>query len=320
MLSCFIHEHMQEILADWETFASSLTPAADTMSLVQLRDHAETMLRDIAKDIETAQTPQQQEDKSKDMKSPAQATDSAASQHGAGRQASNFTLLQLTAEYRALRASVLRLWLPNVGQMDESTVNQLMRFNEAVDQALAESVVAFSDRSEYMRDLFLAILGHDLRTPLSTVAMAGELFTHPNVESRQVLQVGANVKRSAAFMSAMVDDLLGYAHKHLGSGLPIQREDLDLRDVCEAAINGAGTLYPHHTFKLDVEGELVGAFDRVEVQQLLNNLLANAGQYGSKDAPVTLAGRAEADDVVLSATTTADRPFQPHPLPLSFHR
>ncbi|TFW08131.1 HAMP domain-containing histidine kinase [Oxalobacteraceae bacterium OM1] len=299
MLSRFIREHMQEILTDWEAFARTLTPAAQVMSLEDLRDHAELMLKDIARDIETAQSTQQQEDKSKDMASPAKATESAASQHGAGRHASDFTLLQLTAEYRALRASVLRLWLPYVRQMDDNTVNQLMRFNEAVDQALAESVVAFSNRTEYTRDLFLAILGHDLRTPLSTITLAGDLFARPNLEQKKAAQVGANVKRSAIFMSSMVENLLGYARKHLGSGIPLKCEPIDLRDMCQAAIDAASVLHPDHRFGTDLGAELTGTLDRVRVQQLLNNLLCNAGQYGQKESPVTLAVHAEADDIVV---------------------
>ncbi|TFW00939.1 HAMP domain-containing histidine kinase [Oxalobacteraceae bacterium OM1] len=299
-LSRFIDQHMQEILADWEAFARTLTPAAQVMSLEELRDHAEHLLRDIAKDIETPQSVLQQAQKSKDTSSPPNAAQTAAFLHGAGRQASDFTLLQLTAEYRALRASVLRLWLEHDGHMDSDTVQQLMRFNEAVDQALAESVAAFSARTDYARDLFLAILGHDLRAPLSIISMAGELFTHSNVEPQQATAVAGRVKRSAIFMSAMIDNLLGYARKHLGSGIPIKRENVDLRDVCQAAAEEAGTLYPSHHYETDLDGELTGAFDRIQVQQLFNNLLCNAGQYGAKEFPVTITARPDGNHALVT--------------------
>jgi hypothetical protein len=110
---------MEEILVEWESFARTQLPAATGMSALALRDHAEQILKTLATDIETEQSPREQYEKSKGM-GPEKAG-SAASMHGTLRQVSGFTLPQLIAEFRALRATVLRLWLPRVKHVTEET-------------------------------------------------------------------------------------------------------------------------------------------------------------------------------------------------------
>ena len=135
---------------------------------------------------------------------------SAAFSHGGQRQASDFSLIQLCAEFRALRATVLRLWLPKVGDMTQEVANQMVRFNEAIDQALAESVVSYSSKADQTRELFLAILGHDLRMPLFSMRLAGENLKKPALTADQIAETGDRIRRSTRLMNSMVADLLGF--------------------------------------------------------------------------------------------------------------
>jgi signal transduction histidine kinase len=290
-LDRFIHAHMEDILAEWEAFAQTLLPAAGPMSDLALRDHARQILQDIALDIETTQNPAEQQQKSQGLAADEDDGDSAASIHGALRQASHFSLLQLSAEFRALRATVLRLWLPQVGQMSASTSDQMVRFNEAIDQALAESVVTYSARADQMRELFLAVLGHDLRAPLSSMSIAGELLMRPELAEGKAAEHGARIKRGARLMATMVDDLIGYTSTQLGAGLPTVLAQADLGAICQAAADDAGSTHPLCRFELTLSGELHGQFDPVRLQQLLTNLMTNAAQYGGKDSPVRISAR-----------------------------
>jgi signal transduction histidine kinase len=86
------------------------------------------------------------------------------------RARSGFDINQLVAEYRALRASVLRLWL-DANPLEADGVEDIIRFNEAIDQAIAESVSHFNDQVEQARNLLLGILGHDMRNPLNNMLM-----------------------------------------------------------------------------------------------------------------------------------------------------
>jgi hypothetical protein len=123
------------------------------MDIRALRDHANEMLTVIAADLETPQGQLAQSEKSKGqarVTEPEQPT--AAGEHGAGRAQSGFTVEQMVAEYQALRASVIRLWTSELGALEARDVEDLTRFNEAVDQALAESVARFDRGVEQAKE------------------------------------------------------------------------------------------------------------------------------------------------------------------------
>ena len=140
-LADFIVANREPILVEWEAFARTCTPAAGTMDVVALRDHANAMLTAIAADLRTWQSGAEQEAKGTgDAPVEANEPDTAAEEHGSGRAASGFTVEQMVAEYRALRASVIRLWTKHEGRLETPDLEDLTRFNEAIDQSLAESV------------------------------------------------------------------------------------------------------------------------------------------------------------------------------------
>ena len=287
-LSTFITTRIDKIIGEWESFARKLGPAADTMTTLTLQDHAKGILEAIALDIATTQDATEQWEKSRDLTPGNDATQSAASIHGSLRQASDFSLLQLSAEFRALRATVLRLWLPEVASMSATTVYEMVRFNEAIDQALAESIVTYSAKADQTRELFLAILGHDLRAPLATLTMAGDLLKMESAGREKVGKIGERVRRSSRMMAIMVDDLIGYTRTHLGSGMPVAPRLTDVTEVCHASIEDAHATYPNTSFTFNGSGSMNGYFDSVRLHQLVTNLLVNAAQYGEKHRPVTL--------------------------------
>lgn len=166
----FILENLEPILAEWEVFARSIWPGAAADPLT-LRDHAIQILRAIARDMQSAQTTIQQSDKSKgegDAGAVSDRVTGASDVHAVARARSGFDLLAIVAEYRALRASVIRLWHENAPDCDRRDLVDLTRFNESVDQSLTEAVRSYTATVERSRQMFLAILGHDLRNPLNS--------------------------------------------------------------------------------------------------------------------------------------------------------
>ncbi|WP_394782266.1 sensor histidine kinase, partial [Undibacterium sp.] len=298
-LSHFINEHIEEILVEWDSFARSLQPNAGSKATLAQNDYARQMLAAIALDIDTTENATQQYEKSKGMAPARIGAESAASTHGTQRQVSGYTLVQLTAEYRALRATVLRLWLPTVEQVTEATSHDMIRFNETIDQALAESAVTYSDQATRTRDTFLAILGHDLRSPLTTITMAGDFLSRAEVGNERTLKVGARIKRSAATMTTMVNDLLEYARTQLGGEMPVTLSLANMKEICQSVMNDAGAAHPDCAFELDTSGELVGYFDSVRLHQVFANLLNNAAQYSSRAFPITILAAGGPDAVVV---------------------
>lgn len=305
-LSDFICTHMDEILQQWDTFARKVAPPGNHLSHDALRDHAQTMLDDIARDMRESQSAEERRLKSEGRSEGAGMTGTAAAEHGSQRQAKDFTLLQLSAEFRALRATVLRLWLPNVPRGDPQTVRDLMRFNEGIDQALAESIVAYSRRTQQTRDLFLAVLGHDLRSPLAGMLLAGDMLAQGEVRSEKVAQIGANLARGANVMRHIVDDLIGYTRSQLDEGLPMCPEFCDLHEVLESAIADATATYPGSHYHLRAEPGLVGRYDPTRLYQMFLNLLVNAGRHSRGEAPVIVQACAEADAYVIDITNQGE--------------
>jgi signal transduction histidine kinase len=296
-LSAFITTHIEQILSEWDVYARTLFAVPPPHWI--LRDHAREILLDLTLDMETPQSASEQLEKS--WGQPAEDIDrsSAAAVHGLQRQSTGFTLIQLTSEYRALRATVLRLWLPQIAAFDATVLADVTRFHEALDQALADSVVTYSESADRTRDTFLAILGHDLRSPLFTMAMAGRYFTRPTTDTEGAQEMGARISRSAANMTAMVNDLLAYARTQLGGEIPLNRQRVNVRDTCYAAMEDAQAGHPDCPFALEASGDTVGSFDPARLQQVFSNLLNNAAQYSADTHPVTISVHGHGDEVIV---------------------
>lgn len=154
--SQFIRDHIELILEDWIGFARSLRSASRFNHEV-LRDHAAGILTTIADDLESPQDAQHQEEKSKGM-APPSSNGSEARQHGSARLLDGFSVNDAVAEFRALRASVLRHWAEACKITHAGDIIELTRFNEGIDQAITESLEGFSEDKERSDRLVHALL------------------------------------------------------------------------------------------------------------------------------------------------------------------
>jgi signal transduction histidine kinase len=301
-LATFIQEHFDAILAEWEAFALTLHPAAETMTALALRNHAREILEAMARDLGAAQTDAQQADKSKGWAPALEGKETAAATHGALRHLVGFDLRQLAAEYRALRASVLKLWREHQSMQEDPMLTEITRFNEAVDQALAESIASYSDEVASSRDTFLAILGHDLRSPLSAVSMSAHyLGTAGRVATEGQPALG-RIRQSVLTMSLMIKDLLEYTRTRLGKRIPVSPLMYDVGQVCEAAHDEVQAAHPERVFDLEMDGDLRAEVDPARLGQVLSNLLNNAIQFGAPGFPIILSARGRRDSVTVEVS------------------
>jgi len=300
-LADFILQDMEPILVEWEAFAATLIPAATGMSSLALRDHARQILIAVAKDLRTAQTRHEQSEKSKG-RAPllAGAAETAAQTHAVLRARAGFDVNQLVAEYRALRASVLRLWTDG-HPLDRTSLEDMIRFNEAIDQAVAESVSHFHETVERYRDLLLGMLGHDMRTPLNAIVMTARHLRTLNA-GETISAAAARLMRSGASMQALLDDLTDFNRTNLGLGLKVTPDEIDLAAVAGDEIEQLRGAHPHRQIEFAASGDTRGRFDGTRVQQVIRNLVGNALAYGAQDTPVQVALRAEGDGVCIEVT------------------
>jgi signal transduction histidine kinase len=294
-LSEFILTNKEQILSEWESFARTLLPASQAMNIDELRDHAEGILIAIAKDLEQPQSRAQQAEKSKGRSDPVQATEAKA--HGAVRAGKGFTLAQMMSEFRALRASVLRLWEEK--ESEALDVQELIRFNEAIDQAVAQSSKKFGDDLEHSKDLFLGILGHDLGNPLGAIMMASSQLLR-GADAVNPSKAASRILRSSIRMKEIIGDLLDFTRTRLGTGMPISRKQVHLDEVCRDTAEEMRTLWEGQSIEVHTEGDLAGNWDGPRLGQVLSNLIGNAVAHGAKQAPITVTARGEPDQVVLT--------------------
>jgi len=281
----FILQNMEAILAHWEAFAATRLPAAEIMGPLALRDHAQQILEAIVKDLKTSQTRQAQTDKSMGLVPViSSAVETAAETHAVLRARSGFDINQLAAEYRALRASVLQLWTDRCNPND-IVMDDVIRFGEAMDQALSESISFFSSTVEESRNLLLGMLGHDMRSPLQTIQATSTFLAALNA-GEAISEAAYRLIRSGARMQALMDDLLDFNRSNLGLGIHVNPSEVNLANTLRDEVDMLQVAHPNRRITLEMSGDLHGVWDSLRLQQVLANLVLNALKHGKQDTPV----------------------------------
>lgn len=299
-LADFIEGNSEAIITEWVAFAKTRGPAGGDMNLTALRDHAVEMLQRIVADLRTPQTASEQSEKAKGHSDSTEAEpDTPAEVHGAGRAESGFTVTEMVSEYRALRASVIRLWTRASGTLAGDDLEDLMRFNEAIDQSLAESISRYTENIDRSKEMFMAVLGHDLRTPIGAVIMASQFMLDTETLDATNRTLTTRIVTSARRMNRMVGDLLDFTRSQLGTGVPITRAAMDLAVEAANAVGEARAAHPRSTVTLNTAGDLHGNWDAGRIGQLLANMLGNAVQHGAETSEISVTARGEAKDVVV---------------------
>jgi signal transduction histidine kinase len=299
-LAVFILANREQILAEWEAFALCCTPASGTMDIVALRDHAREMLTVIASDLAMPQSGREQADNDQRRARHADAhVSTAASEHGAGRARSGFTIDQMVAEYRALRASVIRLWTAAKGELAPADLDDLTRFHEALDRSLAESVTRFTHDVEEAKETFLAILGHDLRTPLAAIISSARFMLETGELEEPHLTLAKRIGGSAERSLSMVGALLDFTRSRLGGGIPVVREEVSLGKIVHDVVDEIAAEHPGRAIRVDARDTQHGRWDAARLSQALSNLIGNAVQHGADRSAVTVTVRGDDDRVAI---------------------
>lgn len=281
-LAEFLDGQSDRVLAEAVTFARTI-PILEGCSDAVLEDHFGQIYHAISADIRGPQSRTESIAKSQGHGASVDAG-SAASVHGSARAASGLRSSQVVAEYRAMRSSVLRLWADaHVAGPDNAS--DIFRFNEAVDQAIYESVLSFDTAVEQSRQVFLGVLGHDLRSPLNSITLTAALIqrTAPQALSGPV---GVRVKATKR-MTALLDSLLEYNRSSLGVGMLVDKKPGDFAQAIAEELEILQAARPGQALSHHVSGTTDGRFDANKVREAIANLVNNAVRYCSDgEAPV----------------------------------
>lgn len=293
----FIAANSKRIISEWAEFARTCDPAMD---LEQRRDHVEGMLKAIAIDLDTPQTKGEQKEKSKGNEDAHVDSNTAATAHGTDRAAIGYTPAEMMSEFRALRASVLRLWSEAQGDFDRASVDDVTRFNEAIDQILAESMTRYAQDVDRSKELFLGALGHDLRNPLGAIMMSATVMMTQEGPDWPHLKTVSRIVRSGTRMNEIIGDLLDFTRTRLGAGIPVVRADMDMETIARQTVDEITAFHPGCIVHFEASGPLRGQWDKGRIGQALSNLVGNAYQHGLENAPIEVTLRGEPDQVVLT--------------------
>jgi signal transduction histidine kinase len=288
-LAEFIVANRKPILAEWEEFARTCEPASSRMGIAALRDHADGILTMIAADLRTPQDAAEQSKKSKGAAaddSPGRET--AAEEHGSGRAESGFSVAQMVAEYRALRASVLRLWTESRGELAPEDVEQVTRFNEAIDQSLAESVVRYSEQLDRAQEISLAIMGHDLRTGLAAIRASASALLETQRLEEPAATLASRIAETTDGAAHAVGILLDFTRSRLGEGIPVHRAEASIATLVRDVAAGIAAAHPERRFSVEAASEEPGEWDVERISQALANVIENAARHGTAGTPVTV--------------------------------
>jgi len=300
-LADFILTNRAAILSEWEAFAWTCAPASGSMSIMALSDHASEMLTVIAEDLKTPQDAIEQSEKSKGHSRPTDTSErTAAEKHGTGRAESGFTMDQMVAEYRALRASVIRLWTKEQGELRPVDLQDMTRFNEAIDQSLAESITRFTQDLDKSKEMFLAILGHDLRTPIGAVMTSAKFMIETKELTEPHLTLTTRIVSASTRMNHMVGALLDFTRSRLGGGIPIAPAPMNMGKVVHDVVDEISAAHPDRGIEVDARGSLRGEWDCARISQVVSNLIVNALDHGSDRTAVKVTVHGDDKEITIS--------------------
>lgn len=274
-LADFLDAEREQVLLAAATFAKTLPTLTDADDK-ELRDHFSQCLDVIASDLRNKQSRRESIAKSEGQGPQSKGT--AAEEHGKARANSGLTSSQLLSEYRALRSSVLRLWMEQYQPSDDS-LDDVMRFNEAIDQTIAESLVQYEHQVEQWRHIFLGVIGHDLRTPLHAISLTSDFLRlkAPAGLKKQVDVLAKSVRR----VGAMLDSLLDFSNSQIGSDMNLSVTKADLAKEIAEEVVIMSAAFPDAQIMLKAGQHTSGDFDVSRVREAVTNLVSNAVQHGN---------------------------------------
>src|SRR5277367_2172761 len=286
-LSEFINLNSERIVRDWEDFAKTLASGEHLPRWI-LRDHASAILTFITQEMETAHRMQEQ------TKTTAEdALQRVSAAHAALRVESGFDLAEVIAEYRSLGRCVLTMWRASEPADFSRGAEEITEFVKVLDESLGAAVSAYEQRETQYRDLFLGILGHDLRNPINAISFSAINLASSDLDETQRLSL-TRILNSTARLGSMVNDVLDFARGRLGSTMPLNLVAANLATLVREVVDEVRTACPDSSISFSTTGELDGHWDTERLKQAISNLLLNAVQHGTGKTVSVIAKRDDA--------------------------
>jgi two-component system, sensor histidine kinase and response regulator len=173
---------------------------------------------------------------------------------------------------------------------------ELHRQKQQLAQQLHERTEALR-----MNEMFAAMLGHDLRSPLDFLVTASSLLERVADDPEAVRRTARQMRASGQRMARMIADMLDLARGRLGGGIPIHPQPIDLAAVVQRVVVECQATQPQTRIVVDEAGDLTCEADPERLAQVVSNLIGNALQHGQAGGDVVV----RIDGTVPSTVTIA---------------
>jgi len=289
-LADILRSRRAEILSRWEraVLADPALGEAQRISTPELRDHVPTLLDGIAKGL----------DESRASEEATAVRDIAMSvlprSHALQRIADGYSVRAVLHELEHLRSEVVR----TAG--DEGAVDRrgVLFFHLAIDECMSIAVVEMETAATMERERFVGVLGHDLRTPVSAIKMAGALLAQdPPSEQRRLF--ADKILRAADRMNEMIGSLVDFASARAGT-IALERRLGSLRSICVEVVDELRLAHAGRVVAFAAEGDGLGEWDAARMSQVVANLIGNALKYSPPTTPVSASLREREDRIELA--------------------
>jgi signal transduction histidine kinase len=275
VISRHLRSRKQAIVDVWSQLVLASLPELQKLERSSLVDHLPEFIDLLAKWIDG------------DTGTARNAFEVLADGHAVQRLGYGIPLDTLTAEYGYLRSTLIRecFSVPT----GEGIREPMARLNEGLDQAVHEAVKRYTKQRDQVRDRFIGILAHDLRSPLQTIAIAaGRVVGASSGPDDKLHKAATMIMRSTERMARMIHDVIEFARSHLGSGIPIELHAGNLGEICREVVEEVQAAHPHRDLALELRGNLDGYWDRDRILQAMANIVTNAIHHGSDPVRVVV--------------------------------
>jgi signal transduction histidine kinase len=204
-----------------------------------------------------------------------------------------------------------------VPEPDSNDINDITRFNEAIDQSLVKAVASYTRRVDQSRQMFLAILSHDLRNPLNSISMSAHVASAGVQSDPESSRALSQIETSVEAIARLISDLLDFAATGLGAGIPLAPGPVNMEQLGREVVGELAAAHPRSTLRYEPRGDLTCTCDSGRMRQVISNLLGNAIEHGAADGEVVLSIVSEGPDMVFSVRNQGP-PIPPELLPTIF--
>ncbi len=281
-LADFIRTNADRLILDWEDFAAQLKNES-ALPRRLLRDHVTAILKSLVEELEDAARSNISSTIAGQPGSGAsEPIERVAAVHVNLRIDSGFDLAQIVAEYQALRAWIIQRWRENDPEGFRAGAAEIAVLLGAIDRGIAKTIPIYEEREIKYRDLFLGMLGHDLRNPLNAIALSADSLMMAADLSEKEHEYVMRMIRSTRRISRMINDISDLARGRLGVPMQLSRTRISLMKLAHEIADEVQHAIPSSVVTLDAPtSDISGNWDAERLRQLISNLLTNAVENGA---------------------------------------